>query len=756
MTLRVKPESVREHAESGRPLSHVRQLRQLCIGPLRFVLQQDLLKKFIRLFTVTVSLAAVSYAGVTITSPQNGTTVNSPVHVVAGASSANPITFMRIYVDNVSVFGKATSKIDTLVSMAAGRHSVVVQAWDSKSVVSRAVVTITVRAAPSPTPTPGPSPTPTPTPPGSTGVTISAPANGATVASPVHVVASAASANPITTMRIYVDNVSAFVNTTNKIDTLVTMASGRHNVVVQAWDSKGTVFKTAVTITVNSNATPTPTPAPGVTVASPRNGAILAAPVHVVASASSKNPITAMRIYVDSTSVYANTTNKIDTLVNVATGPHSMVVQAWDSTGAVFKTPLNLTVNQATTLSTETSNNTSAPDSFAAQSNGNAAAGNISKVSVRTLLYSGATAKIYAHFMAWFGSAKHMNIGYVSDDSQQVGKQITDMVSRGLNGVIVDWYGGQSDGTDYATIDHVVQLIMQESESHSGFTFAVMYDQGTLVPCSLNSACSITQRVIDDLNHANVSYWGSAAYQKSGGHPVVYFFFDQATYKVDWARVRAGVAGNPLFVFIHNDGFTHAESDGGFAWIKPELATSGDPAGLAYLSSYYSTAIASSKFSTASAYSGFDDSLAPWGKNRKVGQQCGQTWLQTLNEAGNHYSASSQLSGIQLVTWNDYEEGSEIETGIDNCVTVNASVAGTVVSWSISGQRNTIDHFSVYVSQDGEKLLPVKDAPATASSMDLAQFGLDAGSYTVFVQAIGKPSLTNKVSTGVRLTVPAP
>ena len=56
------------------------------------------------------------------------------------------------------------------------------------------------------------------------------------------------------------------------------------------------------------------------------------------------------------------------------------------------------------------------------------------------------------------------------------------------------------------------------------------------------------------------------------------------------------------------------------------------------------------------------------------------------------------------MTWNDYEEGTEIETGIDNCVSVSGSVSGTDLSWNIGGQENTIDHYSVFISQDGQNL----------------------------------------------------
>jgi Bacterial Ig domain len=743
MTIRAEPQSVWEHAPIRcKPLDHTHQFWQQFSTPICRALRQGFLKKSLRLLAVTFSLAGASFAGVTISSPQNGATVTSPVHVVATASSSSPITSMRIYVDNVSVFAVSASKIDKLVNMGTGPHMVVVQAWNSAGTVFKAQITITVGTPPPATPTPTPA---------TSGVTISSPANGATVASPVHVAATASSSSPITSMRIYVDSVSVFAVSANRIDTLVNMATGPHTVVVQAWNSVGAVFKSQIAITVG---TAPPPPTTGVTVATPRNGATLASPIHVVASAFSANPITAMRIYLDGVSVFANTTNKIDTSVNAATGLHNLTVQAWDSKGTVFKTPLSVSVNQTTTLSAETGNNTSAADSFAAQSNGNAAAGNVSKVATRTLFYPGSTAKIYAHFMPWFGSDKHFSVGYASDDSLQIKKQVTDMVSRGLNGVILDWYGFSSDGTDFLMEDHVVQLMMQEAESKPGFTFAVMYDQGALQACiAKNPNCNVTQRVIDDLNHANVSYWGSPAYQKSGGRPVVYFFFDSTTYAVDWARVRTDVAGNPLLFFSHATGFTHAQSDGAFAWIKPELATSTDPATIGYLSDYYNTATSSSMLSTGSAFPGFDDSLAPWGKHRKVNQQCGKTWLQTLDEAKNHYSSTNQMSGIQLVTWNDYEEGTEIESGIDNCVTVNASVTGTVVSWNISGDAATLDHFSLYVSLPSGSLLWLKDVPVTTRSTDLAQFNLNAGSYLAYVKAVAKPSLTNKMSSGVQLTV---
>src|SRR6185312_13152194 len=355
-----------------------------------------------------------------------------------------------------------------------------------------------------------------------------------------------------------------------------------------------------------------------------------------------------------------------------------------------------------------------------------------------------------------FGFGDHMKIGYTSNDLLQVQNQVNDMVSRGLDGAIIDWYGRGEFNKNFVFYDQATQMLMQQAELHPGFHFAIMYDAGAMKACAATLGCDVTQTMIDDLNYVNTTYEGSPAYLFANGRPAIYFFGDTA-YAIDWTRVRASVAGNPEFIFRNNGGFTHTQTSGAFSWIAPHPAgsTSTDIASIGYLDSYYSSALNHpTMYSTGSGYKGFNDSLAAWGSGRFINQQCGQTWLQTLAEEGKYYSTTHQQTGIQLVTWNDYEEGSEIETGIDNCVTVSATVTGTTVSWSITGQQNTIDHFSVFVSQDGENLMWLADASAATRTMDLAQFSLGAGNYIVFVKATGKPSLTNKMSAGVQLTVP--
>src|SRR5205823_13796813 len=85
---------------------------------------------------------------------------------------------------------------------------------------------------------------------GAAGVTVASPLPGAALNANVHVVASAASGNGITHMRIYLDYNSVYSIWANSLDTYIAVASGSHNLTVQAWDNAGAVLKNTQTISV--------------------------------------------------------------------------------------------------------------------------------------------------------------------------------------------------------------------------------------------------------------------------------------------------------------------------------------------------------------------------------------------------------------------------------------------------------------------------------------------------------------------------
>lgn len=388
-----------------------------------------------------------------------------------------------------------------------------------------------------------------------------------------------------------------------------------------------------------------------------------------------------------------------------------------------------------TTLAAQTANNSSAANGFTNQSNGNLGANNVSKVDIHSLLYSGASTKVFAHLLLWFGQGGHMNVGYNSNDAGQVHSQITDMISRGIDGVIIDWYGPNN------SIDQATQLVMNEAEKHPGFTFAIMIDAGAMNQSSCRG-CSPQQQLTQLLQYVEQEYFPSSAYFKIDGQPVVTNFNIEYAYSIDWNAVSGAVPVVPRFLFQDGAGFSHPMSDGSFAWVMPQISDYG----ISYLSGFYDAGMKFGSLETVgAAYKGFNDSLASWGSGRVMNQQCGQTWLQTFSEANNLYNSGRQLPYMQLVTWNDYEEATEIESGIDNCFSLSASASGNSLQWNISGNEDTIDHYNVLISQDEQNLMTLTQTEPGNRSIDLCSFSIPPGNYQLFVQAVGKPNLANRM-----------
>jgi len=411
---------------------------------------------------------------------------------------------------------------------------------------------------------------------------------------------------------------------------------------------------------------------------------------------------------------------------------NSQASSSGSSSASASQTPTS------TTHAAETGNNTSASSSFAGWSNGDMAPSNVSKVDVHKLLYPGSTAKVYAHLMPWFGDSSHKNIGYTSWDAAQVSRQVNDMISRGINGMMIDWYGPGNANCNTAT-----QLIFQEAAKHPGFEVAVMLDAGAV-------SGDPTSSVVSLLNYIRTNYQSSPAYMRKEGRPVVPFFGVEGL-AVNWATVQTSVSGNPIYVFENSPGFTRATSDGAFSWV----GSFGNPNdwGQSYLDDFYNTALShATEHTFAATKKGFNDTMASWSMNRVINQNCGSTWINTFKEIGNFYSQTNQLESLQLVTWNDYEEGTEIETGIDNCMSVSQpTVQGQTIAWSMVSSSplaslDTIDHFSVYATTDGNDLTLIADNIAnTATSADLSQYNVPSGSK-YYVKAVGVNSIVNHMS----------
>jgi len=80
----------------------------------------------------------------TISNPVDGTSLTSPVNVVANATPTNPIFFMRVYVDDLAVYFTFTNSINTQIFVAPGQHKLEVMAEDNQGYIAATILNITV------------------------------------------------------------------------------------------------------------------------------------------------------------------------------------------------------------------------------------------------------------------------------------------------------------------------------------------------------------------------------------------------------------------------------------------------------------------------------------------------------------------------------------------------------------------------------------------------------------------------------------
>jgi hypothetical protein len=86
-----------------------------------------------------------------VASPLTNTSVTSPVTVIASATPKNPIFFMRVYVDQLSVYFTFNNSINTQIFVAPGQHTIEVMAEDNQGYISATPLSVNVTSQPAQT-----------------------------------------------------------------------------------------------------------------------------------------------------------------------------------------------------------------------------------------------------------------------------------------------------------------------------------------------------------------------------------------------------------------------------------------------------------------------------------------------------------------------------------------------------------------------------------------------------------------------------
>lgn len=412
----------------------------------------------------------------------------------------------------------------------------------------------------------------------------------------------------------------------------------------------------------------------------------------------------------------------------------------------------------------------------------------------------------------------NVQVGYTSNDSATVAAQAEDLIRRHIDGAIMTWEGaGTSEDSaallfqSYVNSHHCsgaqncdpMYFIMEDGPSWQ-------YTVGTAtgVPNTSNAGCSSTisstytkasfencvvAHLRNDMCYMNGTHWGNNAYQKANGRPILQVFPDEAVIAAtgpapSWADVWVQMenwnnnlplncSGNtngltynanngvPLIVFENAGGFTHTDTAGSFYWVQPagfnpstdqfvyniSPATTGGT-----LDNFFQTALQyPSELPWGAGFKGFNSVNASWQPGRIMDQACGQVWIKSLTE-GNKYYPGPALPYLQIGTWNDYNEGTEIESGIDNCYTASGSVSGQTLTWTLNptnssmASLSTVSHIEIYDSFDGQNLTLLSTVPITSSSSSTYGLsGLVSGNHQLFVRMVGKNSILNRMSSSI-------
>jgi hypothetical protein len=250
---------------------------------------------------------------------------------------------------------------------------------------------------------------------------------------------------------------------------------------------------------------------------------------------------------------------------------------------------------------------------------------------------------------------------YDSSDKAILEYQALLMKLSGIDGVIVDWYGIE-DFWDYGTINASTQKLFQTVKK-AGLKFVICYEDQTIMHMVDNDhikkedALTHGQKV---MRYMQDTWFSDDAYLKVNNQPVLFIFGPQYFKSAsDWETLFSVLETPPLFITLDNPVIPVAAA--GYPWPPMWASQSGVLSHdilLDYLTDFYDKAN-NWDYVVGGAFPEFNDIYKEAGVSSGYGYLDalnGKTFRFTLQEALDH-----NPDMIQLITWNDYGEGTIIE-----------------------------------------------------------------------------------------------
>ncbi len=275
---------------------------------------------------------------VTITGPADGATVSGATTVTADATDTDGVSKVEFFADGASL-GVDTDAGDgwsidwDTTTSPAGPVSLSATATDTLGATGTDTISVTVdHGAPT--------------------VTVTAPADGATVSGATTVTADATDPDGVTQVEFFVDGTSIGVDTTEgdgwsvSWDTTTTGDGAAVSVTAAATDTLGAEGSNNVTVTVDNDG-------PTVTITAPADGATIIGATAVTADAADTVGVAQVEFYADGISLGVDTTEGDGWSVSWDTttsgdGPVTVTATATDTSGRTATDTITVTVDNTT------------------------------------------------------------------------------------------------------------------------------------------------------------------------------------------------------------------------------------------------------------------------------------------------------------------------------------------------------------------------------------------------------------------------
>src|SRR6185369_10488938 len=226
------------------------------------------------------------------------------------------------------------------------------------------------------------------------------------------------------------------------------------------------------------------------------------------------------------------------------------------------------------------------------------------------------------------------------------------------------------------------------------------------------------------------------------------------------ADLKIETGGNMVWVEQGTGYLSESWEDQCFEWTEQfnSGVNSSDPFNLAGVTRDFSAIRTSGKKAFGAMCGNFNGTLTKsvsWSLGKYLPSSNGLCVVQRAAAINSVIPAN--MTRMQWTTWSDWEEGSQVESGLENNFALTAQLSTpNVLSWTnTAGDERTIDHYEIYASTNGVNAALLVSVRTGVYQTNLSQVGLVPESYQIYVDAVAKPCIRDHLSQPVAYVLAA-